>query len=215
MPYEAQLKSRLDDAQRASEFPLSRAEITSVVQEVIRNMSGDLSATNIQVFEEINHLAQTIENARSEIAALRPDELQARDLPGATDELDAVVGATEEATNKILTTCEEMLDKFSAKLAPEHQSELTDYVTQIFEACNFQDVTGQRITKVVKTLKVIEERVGQLLKSFGPEIEEIRKKSGASDGGPTGDAALLNGPQMPANAIGQDDIDALLASLGG
>ena len=215
MPYEAQVKTRLNEAQRASDIPLTRQEITNVVQEVIHNMTGDLSAVNIQVFEEINHLAQTIENARSEIAALRPDELQAKDLPGATDELDAVVGATEEATNKILTTCEEMLDGFSAKLAPEHQTELTDYVTRIFEACNFQDVTGQRITKVVRTLKLIEERVSKLLESFGPEIQEIRKKAGASETGPSGDAALLNGPQMPANAIGQDDIDALLASLGG
>lgn len=214
MPYEAQIKVRLEEAQRAAGEPLSREEITVVVQDVIKSMTGDLSASNIQIFEEINHLAQTIETARSEIAALKPDELQSKDLPGATDELDAVVGATEDATNKILTTCEGMLNDFSKKLAPEHQNELADFVTQIFEACNFQDITGQRITKVVRTLKTIEERIAKLMASFGPEIEEIRKRSGSSDAR-TGDEALLNGPQMPAQAIGQDDIDALLASLGG
>ena len=40
-------------------------------------------------------------------------------------------------------------------------------VTQIFEACNFQDVTGQRISKVVKTLQLIDNRVSQLLHTFG------------------------------------------------
>ncbi len=214
MTYEAQIKLKLDDAQRAGETPLDREKIAMIVQDVINSMTGDLSAANIQIFEEINQLASTIEQARSEIAALRPEELKDKDLPGATDELDAVVGATEEATNIILTTCEEMLDGFSKKLAPEHQSELTDHVTKIFEACNFQDITGQRITKVVKTLRIIEERVSKLMDSFGPEIKELNKKKGDSDNR-TGDAALLNGPQLPAQAIGQDDIDALFASLGG
>ena len=214
MAYESQIRTRLDEAQRLSQAPLTRDEIMSVVQTVIKSITGDISPASIQIYEEISHLAKTIENARTEIAALRPDELKQKDLPTATDELDAVVGATEDATNLILTTCEDLLNKFASKLPGENQAELTDYVTKIFEACNFQDITGQRITKVVKTLKTIEERVARLLATFGPEIAEIRKHGGDTDSR-TGDHALLNGPQLPTHAIGQDDIDALLASLGG
>ena len=77
-------------------------------------------------------------------------------------------------------------------------------------SCSFQDITGQRITKVVTTLKVIEEKVAHIIGTFGPSTEAAgagRRARVATD------ADLLNGPQLPAHAMDQSDIDKLLASF--
>jgi len=91
-------------------------------------------------------------------------------------------------------------------------SKLTEATTAIFEASNFQDITGQRITKVVKALKHIEERIEGLVSAFGPEMAAARaaeaKPAEESSGKPS-DQDLLNGPQLPDAAHDQAAIDAL------
>jgi chemotaxis protein CheZ len=101
---------------------------------------------------------------------------------------------------------------------PATAEKITEAVTQVYEACNFQDITGQRITKVVRALKHIEQKVEALVAAFGDEIQkyrslhpERRQADGTED--KMSDAALLNGPQMPDDAAKQAEIDALLASF--
>ena len=86
------------------------------------------------------------------------DDITDRDIPFATDELDAIVEHTAAATHAILESCE-MLDAVSASVSGEPAAKLQDAMTRIYEACSFQDITGQRITKVVTTLKMIEAKV--------------------------------------------------------
>jgi chemotaxis protein CheZ len=85
-------------------------------------------------------------------------------------------------------------------------------VTRIYEACNFQDITGQRISKVVATLKTIETRLVSLAAAVGHGGGAAAKagKPGPQDGAKPSDADLLNGPQLPQNAKKQDEVDALL-----
>ena len=156
------------------------------------------------LYEGLARLATIIENARRDIASLRPDEIRQKHLPSATDELDAIVAATATATGDILDAAE----KISSMADAVGSSKLTDEVTRIFEACSFQDITGQRITKVVRTLKEIEAKVGDLVRAFG-SIETAAGGPDAHGDGPSGDEALLNGPQLPANARSQADIDAI------
>lgn len=156
------------------------------------------------LYEGLAKLAKIIETARRDIAALRPDEIRQKHLPSATDELDAIVAATAVATGDILDAAE----KISAIADAVGSSKLTDEVMRIFEACSFQDITGQRITKIVRTLKEIESKVGDLVRAFG-SLEAVAGNEAAADTGPVGEAALLNGPQLPANAHTQADIDAI------
>src|SRR3546814_114085 len=121
-------------------------------------MEGYISAVDLQIYEELESLARYIQSARVEIAALRPDEIRQDHIPAATDELDAVVGATEEATGRILDAAEQ-IQTIAEGLDQAVQNQLVDLVTGIFEACNFQDITGQRISKVVRTLKHIETKI--------------------------------------------------------
>jgi chemotaxis protein CheZ len=191
-------------------YPASQPELVAdVVRAVLTTMSGDLSAQETSLLAEVEELGKTISNAKAEIAALRVDDITEAHIPFATDELDAIVDHTATATNAILSSCE-TLDDVAGSLSGEPAAKLQDATTRIYEACSFQDITGQRITKVVGTLKTIESKVAQIIAAFGTN-------GGVPDAGPTedaaGEAALLNGPQHPTVAMDQSDIDRLLASF--
>jgi|HigsolmetaAR203D_1030402.scaffolds.fasta_scaffold02232_15 chemotaxis protein CheZ len=207
------LTSRLEAARAEAGQPLSREEVADIIREVIGTMEGDISALDLQVYNELEALARYIQSARVEIAAIRPDEIREDHIPKATDELDAVVGATEDATGRILDAAEQ-IQTIAEGLDQPAQGQLIDLVTGIFEACNFQDITGQRISKVVRTLKHIETKIDVLIQALGEEVERAKIHSEANrEPKPASDEDLLNGPQLPAAANGQDEIDRLLAGL--
>lgn len=185
------------------------AMVADVVRQVVSTLQGDLTPADLKLFHEIEELSQYIARARREIAELRTEEIRAHHIPAATDELDAIVAATEEATGSILDSAERIEEVATSLDGPNEQA-LSEAVTRIYEACNFQDITGQRISKVVKTLKHIELKVDNLVQAFGGYAaaqETIRRP------GPLSDDDLLNGPALPAEACKQDEIDALLASF--
>ncbi|GIL41501.1 protein phosphatase CheZ [Roseiterribacter gracilis] len=194
------------DAQR----PLTRDEIANIVQDVLTHMHGEETGGVGSLYRELGALALFIRQARDDIAAVRPDDIRSTDIPRATDELDAVVGATEAATNTIMDAAEKLTD-IGGEVGGDVETRVTEIVGRIYEACSFQDITGQRITKVVKTLKVIEGKVERLLRAFG---DEVAGSSAEFEPAPTGDAALLNGPQLPGKAMDQDEIDRLMAEMG-
>jgi chemotaxis protein CheZ len=89
-------------------------------------------------------------------------------------------------------------------------ADILERVVEIFEACNFQDIAGQRITKVVATLKFIEDHIVNMMEIWGG-INALRNFTPAAMAEPRGGARLLNGPKLDAETghASQDDIDAL------
>ena len=82
--------------------PVEIADIAAVVESVMKTLSGDVSASEFHLYHEIEEIADYIQSAKREIAALRPNEIREHYIPTATDELDAVVESTAEATGIIL-----------------------------------------------------------------------------------------------------------------
>ncbi len=194
---------------------VDRAEIEAVVQSVVATLRGGMTAAELSLFAELEGLSRFIRHAKLEIAALRPDEIQDKHLPSATDELDAIVGSTAEATHTILDSVER-IEKVCATLSGDAKTDIANAVTSIYEACNFQDITGQRIGKVVRTLKQIEAKVVGLVEAFGDEIDRVAAANPglveATKDEADADKALLNGPQLPGGGNTQADIDALFGS---
>lgn len=183
------------------------AMVAEVVRAILATMSGDLTAKETSLLGEVEALGRTIAAAKAEIAALRVDDITACDIPFATDELDAIIQHTASATHAILESCE-TLDSLAGHLQGDPVAQLQTATTRIYEACSFQDITGQRITKVVNTLKTIETKIGQLVLTFGdPDGEPVVLRQGPAE------PVLLNGPQLPTVAMDQSDIDKLLASF--
>lgn len=210
----ADLRQQVQAALSESQMPLTDADVARIVTEIVRNTDVELTQLDLKVFQEIDSLAKYIQAAKAEIAAIRPDEIRDDFVPSATDELDAVVAATEEATGTILDNAEKVME-VAGELEEPTQSNLIEMVTAIFEACNFQDITGQRITKVVTTLKHIDERIQALASILGDEVDRATVPDAVVevDNGKLDDEDLLNGPQLPNSAIDQDEIDKLMADF--
>ena len=209
-----QLAARL--AEIRTRYPASEPEmVAEVVRSVLTSMRGDLASGEVSLLSEVEALGRTISTAKAEIAALRVDDITASHIPFATDELDAIVAHTASATHAILESCE-TLDQVSEAASGEMAAKLTDVTTRIYEACSFQDITGQRITKVVGTLKTIEAKVASIIAAFGERTDPLADP--LADPLPAGASAaaepsLLNGPQLPTAAMDQSEIDRLLASF--
>lgn len=205
----------MNELRAAGDRKVSLAEIADIVESVMSGLQGEVFGMDIRVFGELEALSDAIKSARSELSTLSPEDIRNEHIPAATDELDAVVLATESATNSIMEVAED-IEKISEELPPEAQEKLNDAVVRIFEACSFQDITGQRITKVVRTLKVIESKVDGVLSAFGDDVARERKKdldAELESASSRDDTQILHGPQSEGEASSQDDIDKLLASF--
>lgn len=134
------------------------------------------------------------------VGRLRPTQLRQERIPAAIAELSEIREHTERSANVIMERAELLMD-----------SAMDDAVL-ILEACTFQDIVGQRIGKVVELLQTVEGRLHGLVEETGIEDDvaylgddelaaELRRKE-----------LLLSGPQMSAQAMDQDAIDALLGA---
>lgn len=190
---------------------IGRDKVIHLINSVIEKVGAADDISREHIYAELQDLHDVIETTRADISATRMTDISGKYIPTATDELDAVVAATEVATGTIMDSCD-AITAYAEGLDPAHKDFLVAEVTKVLEACSFQDITGQRITKVVRSLKTIDEKVTALLEVLG---ERTPGKTGLTedDDKRTGDARLLNGPQMADKAISQDDIDKLLADL--
>lgn len=150
-------------------------------------------------------------------------ELAALNTPGAPDhfgsmseQLDQIVDATENATNSIMENVEGIDNLMSDARALTDDPALkdifdtvTDKVNTVFEACSFQDITGQRVTKVVNSLKFVEERINSIILTWGKDelakmVVEIKEEQDEYK-------KYLHGPQMPGQGASQAEVDKMLA----
>lgn len=196
------------EARKAVYMDPASAAVGEIVLAVLSTMSGDMGTREAALLHEISTLGAEVATARREIAALKVDDIRVSHIPCATDELDAIVAHTAAATDSILEICE-TLDALGDRLQGEAGADLRSATSRIYEACSFQDITGQRITKVVATLKTIECTIARIGTTFGcavPAVDDVPAvTANATD--------LLNGPQLPGAAMDQSDIDKLLASF--
>jgi chemotaxis regulatin CheY-phosphate phosphatase CheZ len=195
-----------DDVKR-----MMRSLATNVKKAVVPEKDG---SAHIRILrQELQEMSVYIQQTRSEVAALRPDDSGNNRIMAATGELDAIVTATERATSDILNSAENILTLVGRlPRTPETATlcgEIEAQATEILTTCSFQDITGQRTTKVVNTLHYLEKRVNSMIEIWGTDGLPIIQPQEMGDTRP--DAHLLNGPSL--NGVSQDDVDALLANL--
>lgn len=211
----ADMSDRGGVASHLDKISAELADLRSIIHELaVRESDRGKQHGGKALWSGVGAIQDAIVQTRAEIGALSSSGPKGQSLFRATDELDAVVSDTESATESILAAAES-IDASAGKLLPQLSGEQRDLVMaihkeaiQIFEACNFQDISGQRISKVVSLLRFIELRVASMVEIWG----------GAENGGEdaaerAGDAAFLNGPALAGdvNVVSQDDIDSLFA----
>ena len=162
---------------------------------------------------EIQEMSAAILHCRKEISSIKPEDGGDNRIMAATEELDAIVTSTERATTDILSAAE-VINDVADKLAEGGASaDLCDQiVTQsvnIMTACSFQDITGQRTTKVVQVLRYLEQRVNSMMAIWSAENNGDPAEADPADTRP--DGHLLNGPQFEGEGVSQGDVDAMFA----
>ena len=166
---------------------------------------------------ELDLIHDAISRTKREIAVLHGKSFNGEEMAKVNGELGAVVGGTEQATQQILEAAESIDNAASAltkntsldqqKILSE---EIQERVVAIFEACNFQDLTGQRISKVMTTMKFIEQHIYEMMEIWGG-VDAIKAHAPPIVDTREGDDRLLNGPKLDGDVghASQDDIDAM------
>jgi chemotaxis protein CheZ len=188
----------------------------AVSQRMIDTFRRELAEAQ-EMRQELEAVRDAIERTKIEIATVHHSGFKGTQMIRVTGELDAIVKGTLDATDAILSAAE-VIDRdarvleasVTSRQDSQTAADIQEQVVKIFEACNFQDLTGQRISKVVSTLSFIEDRIMRMMEIWGG-IESFRTIEAAGIATREGDAALLNGPKLDADLghASQDDIDAL------
>jgi len=192
---------------------------TAVTREIAEShaLLETYRAQIVQLKVELDLIHDAINRTKREIATLHGKSFDGGEMAKVNGELGAVVGGTEQATQQILEAAESIDQAATAltkNVTPDQQrllaEEVQERVVSIFEACNFQDLTGQRINKVMQTMKFIEQHINEMMNIWGG-VDAIKAHATPIVDTREGDAKLLNGPKLDGDIghASQDDIDAM------
>ena len=158
---------------------------------------------------ELKAIRTALSDTLRDLSALLTEGKERR-MARAAGELGAAVEAMEKATDNILKSAE-AIDECAKALGVAQKSDyerglaqdIQEHATRLFEACNFQDLAGQRIGKVIATLGAVEQRM----------MDTIARGKGAPQAAAVAAPAhgLLNGPRLDGAGghVDQADIDKM------
>jgi chemotaxis protein CheZ len=180
-----------------------------------------------EIFElklEFDRMKEAIESTKAQLAAIRRLESEGRGMRRVNSELDEVVVDTERATTSILSATEAI--EAQVRSLRVGMGDATDQaradivlqkVVELYESCNFHDVTGQRIAKIVGVLIFLEERLQTVIDAWAG-LDAFRGFQNVAPAlvaapvvpGPKHEE-LLHGPRLAIDSghASQDDIDAM------
>lgn len=205
----AKVEALADHLRKRDGDKIGLPDLAAASDVLVKTMEAFFGSIDTTIYNEFQALSKYIVTARKEISELRPEGIKNTRIPRAGQELDAIVQSTEEATNTIMEAAEEMMSSDAEDL-DAYRTAVEAACMRIFEACSFQDITGQRISKVVETLKFIETHIGAMTDVLG--IEEDADSVDEEE--VEGDEALLNGPALEGEGIDQDAVDNLIKQEG-
>ena len=166
---------------------------------------GQNAIPSERVWSELEAMAQAIARTRAEIAAITSDATGNDALLETTGELDSIVQTTARATSDILAATEQIQE--IAWTAREHGIDgkfcdaLDQRATDIYTACTFQDLTGQRTRKVIEVLRFLEERIAAMIEIWGKPTAEAAEPGQRMPG---------IGLHEPGDHLDQGEIDQMM-----
>lgn len=204
------LDDLLDCVNRKKQDAVTFVDVLELAEITAKSLQVFFETMDTAVYREMREIAGYIERMKSEIGALQADDIKSSRIPAAGQELGAIVKSTESATDTIMN-CAEALIAADGLDPAAYRALVQEKMVVIFEACSFQDITGQRIAKVIETLQHIESRVSRFASivtteegtGFASDEERAREERKKR--------LLLHGPQLASQAIDQAEVDALFS----
>ncbi|WP_020591631.1 protein phosphatase CheZ [Kiloniella laminariae] len=172
--------------------------------------------TDGRLRQELEKLVMYMGRLREELADASRKKGERTDFENMSVQLDALVRNTEVASDQILKSSEGILDLVDM-IRDEKDEEarhsmcdtLTAHAMDTLEACSFQDLTGQRVTKILHSLQFVEDRVNAMINIYGQEAVINRGAELSANDIPEEEVAMDGPAVIEEEAISQDDIDAL------
>jgi chemotaxis regulatin CheY-phosphate phosphatase CheZ len=188
--------------------------LITALERIEAALGGDQSVKAVdRIRFDIVEMAKAIARTKAEIASIKPDAEHQGKFGEATEELDSIVHATEGATSDILAAAEQIQEVAWTLREQGLEAEICDLLdskaTDVYTACSFQDLTGQRTRKVIQVLRYLEARINAMITIWGlggAMAAEAAESARAREG----EAALLNGPALPGQGLDQADVDVVM-----
>jgi len=181
------------------------------LEAVLRGERGVQSVDRIRF--DLVEMAKAIARTKAEIAAIKPDAAHHGKFGEATEELDSIVQATETATSDILAAAEQIQEIAWTMREQGLDAAVCDLIdskaTDVYTACSFQDLTGQRTRKVIQVMRYLEGRINAMIGIWGLD-GAMAAEAAESERARSGEAALLNGPALPGHGLDQADVDVVM-----
>ncbi len=168
--------------------------------------------------QELLTIGQALRDTCEAFAGDTPGAPDAAEISRVARELAAITAGTEQATQAILKAAED-IDNAAGTLAAaakgSHETglaqDIQERVVAIFESCNFQDITGQRVARTATALRKLEERLQRLdriwrsIEAFAPAVVDEPRRD---------DRRFLNGPGLAGETghASQSDVDLIFRS---
>jgi len=208
-------RAGLNGIQVADDVRITAADIDNVVTGILDAARDGTLAVDSELLDRLETLSSSIPAEQFDRNAI--DGIRMVHIPAVQDQLDAIVTATETAADAIMAASEQIENLTESVDAPG-LDQLAEHVAEIFQACSFQDITGQRTTKIAAELENIAAAADLTLAAMGDDSARRRgerRQAEASrlkmERGEESD--LLNGPQLRGGGNSQDEIDNILASF--
>jgi chemotaxis protein CheZ len=202
----------LDGLQDDTRMPVSSGDIRRILEEILGSLKGDLSVPGA---ERISEAQTALASVHGDLSPVELDELRYKNFPDIKSDLEALMQSLSTSAEAILAATEKIEDAID-KAEPEDAETASTALAEIYQACSFQDINGQRVARVNQTVKRIEYTTEILLAALGDDTAKKRK---AELGDFVKRAAdrnaerLLHGPQDGEDSNTQEDIDKILASF--
>ncbi len=203
------LSIKLKNLQDVDSGVIKKSDVDTVIKEFLDTLDLYVSVEQRRsMFEQMAKVSQQITGLKKEISIMGENILKDDFIPEISTELNAVISQTEKSVIGILDVSDE-IGKISAKVIDLNiKEELLKNSTKILELCNFQDLTGQIIHRIIKRLTMIEATVNRI-------VVELDQDCQFSSNHHVSENSLLNGPQKEADRPSQNEIDDLFSSLPG
>jgi len=180
-----------------------RSELAPMLDDMRRFVDRRISELSAEVHATVQMVDFSESNLSGQLARIHDQIATMVSMPAAATrnsgmELEAVVQATEAAANTIMEAAEAISDWLrDGRRDPEAIEAIAQRVSAIFEACTFQDVTGQRIRRAIHHLQQVETMLSDMMPPGGKAEPEPAPVVEAE---PTSDPDLM-----------QDAVDAMFA----
>ncbi|HSO42727.1 MAG TPA: protein phosphatase CheZ [Rhodospirillales bacterium] len=196
--------------------PRSAADMQNLIEQLITVLRARRREAEATLIAELQGILAYIQGVRTDLSQIGP-ELKTHYIPTATDELEAISETTAEATNRIMDAAE-AIDAMADGRTVANKEALSAAATQIYEACTFQDLTGQRVRKIATALHETEVKIDQLIATFtsrlGIAMGDLPAVAPQPPREEDDGEVRACGPQLPGMAKTQAEIDALMEELG-